>query len=377
MRRFPRTLALLAAAIAVGFIVVEILVRLFLPQQLHVSRPDVWSPADVFGYRHPARADTRINEGGGKVHFVTDDNGYRINTLAEGACEPEARILMLGDSFLEGLKVEEDRTIPVYARQFLEAHHGFCARIDNSGVSSWTPNHYYLEARRALRRSRYDIGVVFVYVGNDVIESEVDSFPPRPPNPRRSLRLPDSLDRGELADAFVKPVNDFLRTRSQSYMLFKTRLRQRVRRARQGRYFPEIYLASTADSPRWKVTASVCAKIQSEFERHETPVFFVLIPVFYQVDVGYFDDYVARCGFAPDTVDVDQPNRLLAREFVARGLEVLDPLDLMRRNRRQGVDMYSGWDPHFTEEGNLFMAEYISPAIISYLAGERQTTGAE
>ena len=64
-------------------------------------------------------------------------------------------------------------------RRYLESglsRAGKSVRIDNGGVSRWTQNHYLLEARRALQVRDYDLGIVCLYVGNDVIDRQVPSY---------------------------------------------------------------------------------------------------------------------------------------------------------------------------------------------------------
>lgn len=373
MRKSLKMIALVLASSAAGLLLVELLVRLFIPQPLFMPRGDVWAPVDTFGYRHPPNADTNVDVYGPTVHFVTDGDGYRINTIkTANACKPDKRILFLGDSFVEGLKVEEDQTIPELTKQILENKYALCVHVDNSGVSGWNPNHYLIEARRALERHRYDAGVVILYLGNDLLRARTDSFPPRPPTPHHTLRLPKNLGAKELVDAIVKPINDYLRSRSHSFMMLKTRIRRFTSRPAQERYFPDFLKKSAVDSPGWDLTASVCRDIRNEFDKRGLPVFFVFLPVFYQVSVDVFHEYVERCGIDPDSVDVDQPQVLLGRAFAAQGLDVLDPLDVMREQARNGILMYKGWDPHFSVEGNLFLAGYVAPIIAASLPEKRE-----
>jgi hypothetical protein len=41
-------------------------------------------------------------------------------------------------------------------------------RAVNAGVASWGPNYYYLESKRALAERNYDLGIVFITMGNDL-----------------------------------------------------------------------------------------------------------------------------------------------------------------------------------------------------------------
>lgn len=361
-----RKLAVLLAASVIGAPIVEVSVRLAAPQVLSEPRPDIWQPDPTLGYRHGANVDTEVSMQGNRVHFVTDDRGYRVDSKSPPHdCDPAVHILMLGDSMLEGMKVEEDQTIPALTGRMLERVHGVCAEIDNSGVSGWDPNHYYLEARRALDGRHYSAGVVFIYIGNDVIESEASTFPPGPHH--RRLRLPRSPRGGELVDAVIKPIDDVLRVRSHAYVFARNRIRTQAYRYYGDRRFPRIFRRDCVDAPFWSITVSVCEKIQAQFDKRGVPVLFVFIPTIYQVFTPDFDAYVGVCGLDPGAVDVTQPNRRLVRELASRGIRVVDPLEDMRREAQGGVDMYRGKDAHLSVEGTAFMARYILPELLGML----------
>lgn len=374
MKKVSQKLLLVVLSMLVGFLAVEGLVRIFLPQQLIVLRPDIWRPDSTgFGHRHWENAETTVNVGQGEVHFVTDSNGFRIDPTMHGSqggaselAAYEHTVLMIGDSFLASLTVEAMATIPaVLERKFSPAR----VRFDNTGVGGWGPNHYLLQARQSLDQWHYDLGVVFLYVGNDVITERVDSFPARPHTARHKLRWPSSFSKGGLIDALFYPVNDFMETHSHGFVLFKKRLR--VPLARLGLtayYFPEIFETRLADDRRWTVTASVCADIGEVFERHNVPVVFVFIPTHYQVYEEEFENYVRSFRIDRETVDLDQPNRILRRELAANGLHVIDPLDAMRSEAHKGAQLYGNVDIHLNVAGNMFVAEYIYATVLAYTA---------
>jgi hypothetical protein len=85
---------------------------------------------------------------------------------------------------------------------------GKSVRIDNGGVSRWTPNHL-VEARRAHQVRDYDLGIVCLYAGDDVIDRQVPSYGPRKKAGRNSFEFPPSLEWIEIVYAVLLPMNVF------------------------------------------------------------------------------------------------------------------------------------------------------------------------
>jgi hypothetical protein len=165
-----KNLALLVGALLFAAFLGEIAVRIAAPQQLIVPNPHLWRPDPIVGWRHVENANTQINTGEGMVHFRSDENGYRINYLDEDAApaDPEISILALGDSFLEAIQVESKETIPQLLQQRLTQVYQKPVEVVNAGLDGWNPNQYLIESRQILSRRSFDLGIVFLYVGNDI-----------------------------------------------------------------------------------------------------------------------------------------------------------------------------------------------------------------
>ncbi|MBM4433529.1 MAG: hypothetical protein FJ028_00160 [Chloroflexi bacterium] len=95
-------------------------------------------------------------------------------------------------------------------------------RVDNAGVSAWEPDHHLFEARRALERERYDMGIVFILMANDVFAERRAAFSSAILEPAR-VRRPRSFDRTEIVLAVLEPINDELNARSHLWLLEKSR----------------------------------------------------------------------------------------------------------------------------------------------------------
>jgi hypothetical protein len=373
MKSTSLKIALLVLSTVMILLLAEIFIRFIIPQQLIILRSDIWRPDSTFGYRHREHVNTVVNTGEGPVHFVTDGNGYRINqNIQKGSIkQPDISILTIGDSFLEALQIENEFTIPEVVRKNLEDRYTITVQSDNTGVMRWNPNHYYLEAKRALARKKYQLGIVFLFVQNDIIRDEHESFPAREAAVRHDFRIPKSFNWYEIIDATLYPVNDFLETKSHLFILARNALRiQLAKIGLTARYFPTIFMKDQQDLFRWSNTARLCKKIKDEFDKYDTPVFFVLLPAVYQVNDEIFYEYIESFGIDTESVDLLRPNGLLRKEFEMEGLTLVDPLAFMKNRAKNKLKMYNSVDGHFNEQGHQVVSEYIFPVVESYLMDE-------
>ncbi len=355
------------AALLAGLGLGEWLVRWVAPQQLVLKRPDVWQPADSVGWVNRPNLNTTINTGERTVRLFTDQDGFRVGPA--GRVEGTQRILLLGDSFMEALQTEYDQSFP----GLLEAHlaqrlHGAVA-IRNTGVGGWDPPQYLIEARRTLGREHFDLALVAVYLGNDIVPERIERYAPRAPVEVHRLRLPRQLSGREFIDAVLYPVNDFLELRSQLFILLKTRLQAlRTRLGLTAEEFPVGLLRQEAGSPRWSVTAGILSDIRDVARAHGVTTLFVLIPAPYQVDSAEF--HRSLRGFQIDSaaVDLDQPNRLLATAMRGHHLEVLDVLPAFRKAQQAGSRLYGRVDRHLSSAGHELLARLVEPLVVERLA---------
>jgi len=374
MRSLLPKFSLLMFSTLITLVLCEVLVRLFVPQQLIVRRPDIWRPDDTFGYRRRENINTVLNRGLGNVHIVTDSHGYRINqNRGANNTTPDISILVLGDSFIEALAVENEFTIPELIRKYLENKYKKTVQVDNAAVSGWDPNHYLLQARMSLEKKQYALGIVFLYIGNDIISKKVYSFEakiPRTESFNQTLRLPKNLQLNEIIDAIFLPVSEYLQTQSHLFVLAKQA--GRIPLARLGltssRYTGyQIFDVKKVNLPNWRITTEICEEIQNEFSRRGTPVFFVLLPTMMQVYEDVLRQYINGLSIDPRLIDSHQPNRMMKLHFETSGLLLVDPLEYMSLKAKSGYQMHGSGDRHFNKNGHQIVTEYIEPIIESYI----------
>ncbi|MDD5218034.1 MAG: hypothetical protein PHN49_11295 [Candidatus Omnitrophica bacterium] len=364
MKEFVKKFLLLALSLGLCLAIGEVFVRVCYPQQLVVMNPQaIWRYDDLTGWYLTGNADSKVNTGEGPVHFVTDADGHRIpRGWAENPrpAEGTAKIIAIGDSFIEALQVECEDTIPQVLAGLLTEKTGLRVTATNDGVSDWNPNQYYYETKRALRREKYDLGFVFIYIGNDLVDKIEASFEEKAKAMQHPLRMPKNLSPYELVDSLLYPLNNFLERRSQLFVFVKYRMQFILTRVGlTANYFPEIFLKSEKGSPKWRIQTEICEKIRDEFQNQNTPVTFVFLPAVYQVQQDDFHSFLRNFNIPFDSVDLEQPNRMLAALFKEKSLAFIDPLEAMRKQAKNGALLYGKTDAHLTRAGHRVVAETI------------------
>ena len=99
-------------------------------------------------------------------------HGWRSSDVSVSKPEGVYRILVLGDSFMAGLQVEDDETFSSVLERRLN-HEGFPHRVEviNFGVPSFGTDQEYLSLREYGMRFAPDLVVLAFYAQNDVINN--------------------------------------------------------------------------------------------------------------------------------------------------------------------------------------------------------------
>lgn len=377
VRLIARTL-LGTFGLLVGVLVSEVAVRVVAPQQLILLRPDLWQPADTVGWIHRPNVDIRINTGERTVSIFTDAEGFRVG--AGGRIESDHEVLLLGDSYMEALQVEHEQSVAGVLEARLAESMGVPVAVRNAAVGGWDPDQYLLRARQLLSRADYDVVVTPLYLGNDILARRRDKLPPRESAPRQQFRFPRALSFREFTDSFLRPINDFLEVRSHLYIFLRNRLQTlRMKLGLAPLTFPTQFFTAESEGPRWENTAEISEDIAALAEEHGAASLFVLIPTPFQVNEEAFDRYVEGYDLDPDGIDLEQPNRILGGDLVARGLRVYDALPAFREAHDEGQRLFGAVDPHFSPAGNELLAGLVAPQIAELLGSEgpaREAPGA-
>lgn len=359
---------LLLGSLAVAGVLGEILIRIAAPQQLVLVRPDVWQAVDSVGWMFRPNLETRVNWGERTVSVFTDREGLRVGRA--GRLEAATRVLLIGDSFMAALQVEQEQSLAGLLERRLPARLGRPVAIRNAGQAGWDPPQYLIRARSLLSRDTFALVVVAVFIGNDVVTTRPERIAPRVPVEIHRFRFPRRFEREELVAALLRPINDFLEMRSHLFVFLKTRSQSTLMRlGLTEEYFPDEFRRSEANSARWDVTCGMLADIAALAARRGIPTLFVLIPAPFQVESAVFDQFARGFGVDSSQVDLDQPSRLVGDRLRAHGLKVVDVLPEFRAADRRGEKLYGAIDRHLTPQGHEVLDRLVEPAVGDLLQG--------
>jgi len=371
IRAISANAALGVASVVLALAVAEVVVRLVAPQQLVTLRPDIWQPLDSVGWRFRPNVHASYSTGERRVHIVTDSSGFR--TSMAGRPLGRRRILLIGDSFMAAVQVEYEASLAGLLEARLPSVLGYPVEIWNSGQVAWDPPQYYLQEQQSLRRSRFDLIVVSLYLGNDIVTRWPASIRPRQPEVVHRLRLPRRLSKRELVDALLYPLNDYLEVHSELFILLKTRMQSALMRlGLTARYFPSEFLRSDSTSSGWHVTTEICEAMASTAHRYRVPVVFVLVPTPFQTHRAVFGSYARAFKIDPASVDLDQPTRLMGDSLRAHGLLTLNALPGFRAAADSGAQLYGHVDPHLSPAGHDILERLVEPTVAGILRAARQ-----
>jgi hypothetical protein len=384
MVRVALRLLLSVAAVVLLLGVAEIAIRVVLPQNLILIRPDVWLPDDRYGWITAPDVDVEISAGERRVHLRTDARSNRIDHRGPPPAAPSQVVLAVGDSFLQAVEVDYEDTLgAVIERGFIErgwaGGEGDALRVVNSGVAGWTPSHYRLKVEEELASGRrYDAILVVFYLGNDIVRRRVDRFEPRAPAMRRHFRMPRDLSSPEIVSALLYPINDTLEESSHLFALVRDRsLLLRMRLGLTPIRMPKLLDRRRLLAPEWKLTAELCAATARPAERAGVPVLFALVPSIHEVDREFVARYVDFLGLEASRYDLDQPSREMRRLLEARGLRVIDLTPALREANDAGGDaLYDRVTVHLSPRGHRVVGEALVPALHALL-GPAEGEGAQ
>lgn len=366
------SVSLLMVSLVVTLLLAEGLVRAVAPQQLILVRPDIWRPTDVLGWEQRPEVDTRVNTGERTVRFVTDHRGFRV--APSGPAEGDTRILLLGDSYMAALQVDYARSLAGLIESELPSMIDQGVTVHNSSVGAWDASHYRIRARELLEEYSYDLVLVGIYLGNDLVHEKEEAFDPRHPAERHRIRLPRELSVDEAVEALARPVNDWLEVRSHLFVLARNSLESALMRlGLTARYMPFELQVEHRDSAAWDITADVLADIHSRGLEEDVPILFFFIPSNYQVYPELLRRHARALGFDPEELDPKQPNRLLGTKLRENGLRLVDLLSSFRSAAADGAQLYGEVDPHFSPEGHRATWRAIQDEVRRALDGSAST----
>ena len=372
--RVVAVVLLVLVGLSGGLALAEVVLRFQPPRE---SR--AFMTADpVFHHRLRPNFDAPVQ----RLRFTTNSLGLHDREYPIPKPAGTYRILMLGDSFTEGGGLPNDGSVAKLVET--ELRRGACGpRVDviNAGHSSYSPILEYLLLRDVGLRLEPDLVVLnfdMTDVHDDFIRTrlatlDADGLPVAVPPNRRietALTLPPILPRAlrplENRLAYSSVYQLFRRSKPGFWLFGRGEQTQPQLEARGliGNLLQDrLAIARDEDFPDvrrgWALTLRYLAGVHELARRHHVPFALVVYPHAYQVSATASPMGRERMGMAQGLFASTRPFTILESFGAARGVPVINLLDLFREREPVQGPLFRERDFHHTAAGTAVFAEGI------------------
>ncbi len=330
------------------------------------------------------QVDLRFNETG--MH----DTDHRLQKPAN-----VFRILMLGDSFVHAVQVEESVTAHQILEDSLNEMFGGSPRIEviSGGVTGWGTGQQLLYYREQGRFFEPDLVLLMFFLGNDFENNlpghgltlqGVNCYAPYfamcggEINPEPLLYAPGVGDtQNECAD-YRRALNNIfgeLYQYSRLYQKIEPLIVTNYPRQIFGETYPSPFWAlyMPESDPKlkqaWQVTELMIGQLQREVEADGATLAVVFFPWGIVIDFSALSPAEQQAVLADNpiftNIDLHQPHQRLAEFFTDQQISFLNLTEPMITHRRQNqTPLYFFGDSHWTVEGNRFVGDTLAAWLI-------------
>jgi hypothetical protein len=178
IKRLPKFLiniALLVTSVIFIFVIFEIVLRIYCPIYAPITKNehagvDLMEYSPHFGWEHKKNITTWVKTSEYDNEIFLNANRLRGKLYNYEKPLGIKRILMLGDSFVFGLGVNDNQTFSVKLEELLNRS-GPKAEVINMGVNGFGTDQEYLFLREEGLKYSPDVVICFLFVGNDIREN--------------------------------------------------------------------------------------------------------------------------------------------------------------------------------------------------------------
>ncbi|MCC7371940.1 MAG: SGNH/GDSL hydrolase family protein [Chloroflexi bacterium] len=374
-------LLLLGFGLLIGLAAVEVVLRVLGPRLpvvnslTSIATFQTYHP--IYGFFHRPGASGWIETPEFVSHVAINAWGLREREIAPARPAGTFRVLVLGDSFVEGAQVPVEDTVTRKLETLLmSAANGRPVQVINAGNAGFGTAQELLFLENDGKAYQPDLVVLVYFVDNDLPDNGFRVARERKlDTTRRPFFVPDGkggivlrpgqppeTDRLEL----VRP----LLRRSVTYNMVENLTRWQEKhdqeQAQIGKNRP-TYLADPPDEwdEAWWVTEQLLGRVQQSAQGMGADLVVMTAPAFYQLDGDAWRWLVGGDTRERNRYDQDAPNRRLAEIAQRQGLRLLDILPATRAAYEEGAQLYFPADGHWTSAGHAFAASQLADYLAS------------
>lgn len=367
---------LLAFGLLVGLVAVEVVLRVLGPRLTLVN--SVTSIATfqtfhpVYGFFHRPGASGWIETPEFTSYVSFNSRGLRDREVALPKPAGGYRVLVLGDSFVEGAQVPVEDTVSRRLEPLLAAAApGRPVDAVNAGNAGFGTAQEVLFLEHDGAAYQPDVVVLVYFVDNDLPDNGYRVARERKlDTTRRPFFVPDGRGGIELRPGLAPPpdrleaVRPLLR-RSVSYNLVENFLLWHEAREQEQAQIGKNRPTYLVDPPEewdeaWWVTEQILGRARESTRALGAELVVVAAPSYFQLDADAWRWLVGGDTRERNVYEQEAPNRRLAEIAERQGLHFLDLLPSIRQAHQSGARLYFPADGHWTSEGHAFAARQVA-----------------
>jgi lysophospholipase L1-like esterase len=283
MRARARRFLLLVVIAAAQFAVFEIALRTWGHSEAAPAFQSLFMPDPIVGYRLRPNARTRFATAEFDTEIAINAQGVRDARDIGAKPAGERRIVVLGDSLVLSVQVDEHQTFCHLLEKRLNQRGGpYTYRVINAGVQGYGPVEELLFFREVVQQLDPDLVIETIFVGNDA-EDAVGSASKLKGGTRRATEV--------LSDSIVARLRRVVR-RSMVLQVLRLRVISVTDRLTNWLSPPEAPLQSYAAKPAARISRGLeiardCVdRIAQEAAAAGAQTMIMLMPARFQVDDG-------------------------------------------------------------------------------------------
>jgi hypothetical protein len=333
----------------------------------------------ALGWSKPPGGQAFLQRAEYRTHIRINSHGLRGRELAYDKPAGLRRVLLLGDSFVEGYTVEEPATVGQVLEDSLRAN-GDAWEVINGGTHGWSTDQEYLFWRDEGARYRPDVVVLFFYYNDLAGNLTADGKPRFEPDAGGQLRLANwpvpRPPAGEAQEELSRPF--YLQPWRGSMAL-------RLLSNRTSAGNPDLHRAlarvGLVDPPRdgpppaelwpfsavhvretdgmWERTIAILDLLAREVETAGARLLVFYVPARFEVDERAWGLTRRRYRLGPRW----KPERVVERlrdACAGLSLPLLDPRPELSEQERSGRGTYHPQDGHWTAVGHATAAAVVA-----------------
>ncbi len=360
----------------VGLVLCEAVVRLAGPGlPASFTTRALQEPHPLLGVFHRPGASAWIRDPEFTTFVRFDRNGLRGPELQARSVEPRPRVLVLGDSFVEGAEVDEADALPAALGSSLAAA-GKPAEVLNAGVRGWGTTQELLYLSHLGLQLEPDIVVLVFYVGNDLVDnsrelsgSAADGAIGRPflvlGEHGSVLAQPSVSARSPLAS-----LSGTARAHSALFNLVENGVVTKLAYADRSEVLRSTHRVAFAAPPppawerAWALTEGLLVAARDAAEERGARFLVVAAPHKAQLDPNDWERLVRGAPVPGTTWDRRLPQDRLRAVADNHGIQLLDLLPALEMAEGAGT-LYFAENSHWTAAGHRVVADAIAEVLLA------------